>query len=68
MFFLICIYFSANEVVRSIFELRNNPNLETSRFYRQLIISEVQRHPFDSKSPEVKCMQQFVGENVLNVY
>lgn len=53
---LFFIYSSANDVVRSIFELRNNPNQDTTEYYRQLFISEVQRHAYDNESPEVKCM------------
>lgn len=38
-----------------MFLLRNNPNNLTTRYYRDLMIKEVQRHAQDYGSMEAKC-------------
>ncbi|EDW08510.1 28S ribosomal protein S15, mitochondrial [Drosophila mojavensis] len=45
---------NANETVKSMFLLRNNPNNLTTRYYRDLMIKEVQRHAQDYGSMEAK--------------
>ncbi|KAM7343156.1 28S ribosomal protein S15, mitochondrial [Cochliomyia hominivorax] len=45
---------TADNTVRSLFELGNNPNYHTSDYYREQLIKEVQRHPLDYGSMEAK--------------
>lgn len=46
--------FSADESVKSLFKLVNNPNYLTTRYYREQLVREVQRHPQDFGSMEAR--------------
>ncbi|XP_030384628.1 28S ribosomal protein S15, mitochondrial [Scaptodrosophila lebanonensis] len=45
---------TADETVRSLFKLENNPNYLTTRYYRDQMVKEVQRHRLDFGSMEAK--------------
>uniref|UniRef100_A0A1I8PAX0 Small ribosomal subunit protein uS15m n=1 Tax=Stomoxys calcitrans TaxID=35570 RepID=A0A1I8PAX0_STOCA len=45
---------TADDTVKSLFELGNNPNFHTSRYYSDQLIKEVQRHQLDYGSMEAK--------------
>lgn len=51
----------AGPVVRSLFQLDNNPSVETSRYLRDQMIKEVQRHPLDYGSMEAKLARMTVA-------
>ncbi|XP_055918008.1 28S ribosomal protein S15, mitochondrial [Eupeodes corollae] len=44
----------ADENVKAIFRLENNPKIHSSNLYRDMMIKEVQRHPLDLGSMEAK--------------
>ncbi|XP_011190324.2 28S ribosomal protein S15, mitochondrial [Zeugodacus cucurbitae] len=50
----------ADPVVQSLFQLDNNPLAETSRYLREQMIKEVQRHPLDYGSMEAKLARMTV--------
>lgn len=45
---------NADPVIQALFQLDNNPLAETSRYLRDQMIKEVQRHPLDYGSMEAK--------------
>lgn len=47
--------YSADAAVKSLFELGNNPYVNTTRYHSEQLIKEVQRHPLDYGSMEAKC-------------
>ena len=52
---IIILLYSADPVIQALFQLDNNPLAETSRYLRDQMIKEVQRHPLDYGSMEAKC-------------
>ncbi|XP_005178354.1 small ribosomal subunit protein uS15m [Musca domestica] len=51
---------TADAAVKSLFELGNNPYVNTTRYHSEQLIKEVQRHPLDYGSMEAKLARMTV--------